>query len=105
MFWLGLRWSSTGVPLRLPVVKRLSNLGALHVAVAQGYNPLNHRGWLHGVSPEEITHGMIFAVADAARLDAGNTRLLSAWKRCLLSISFTFQVLSAPEERIWASFV
>ena len=53
LFWLDLRWSSTGVPLRLQVVRRLSNtaiaepkpyLGALHVAVAQGYNPLNHRG-------------------------------------------------------------
>ena len=62
LFWLDLCWSSTGVPLCLRVAKRLPNtvleqprpyLGALHVVVAQGYSPLNHRGLLHGVSPEE----------------------------------------------------
>ena len=98
LLWLDLHWPSTGVPLRLHVAKYLSNTafaeprpypGALHVAVAQGYSPLNHRGWLHGVSPEEISHAMIFAVAGAARSDAGNTQLLSAWKQCLLSTAFT----------------
>ena len=99
-----------GVPLHLQVAKRLSNtlleeprfyLGALRVAVAQGYNLLNHRGWLHGVSPEAIAHVMIFAVADAVRSDAGNTKLLSVWKRYLLSTAFTFHVLNTPEERVW----
>ena len=100
LFWLDLRWSSTGVPLRLPVAKRLSKTlleeprfypGALHVAVVQGYSPLNHRGWLHGVSPEEIAHGMSSDVADAVRSEAGNTHLLNAWKRCLLITPFTFR--------------
>ena len=96
--------------MRLQVAKRLSNTlfeepsfypGALHVAAVQGYNHLSHRGWLRGASPEDIAHGMIFAAADAVRSEAGNTNLLSAWKRCLLSTTFTFKVLGTPEQRVW----
>ena len=77
LFWLDLRWSATpGVPLRLHAAKKLPSAlfdepkpypGALHVAVTPGYAPLSHRGGWHGVSPEELAHGMIFAVADAVR--------------------------------------
>ena len=107
-----MRWSSTWAPLRLQAATYLSNTafaeprpypGALHVAVAQGYNPLNHRGWLHGVSPEEVAHGMIFAVAAAMRSEAGNTTPMNAWKRCLLSTPFTFQLLGTPEQRVWCA--
>ena len=41
---------------------------------------------------------MIFVVADAARSEAGNTDLLNAWKRCLLSTTFTFKVLVTAEQ-------
>ena len=44
---------------------------------------------------------MIFAVADAARSEAGNTDLLNAWKRCLLSTSFIFQLLATAQQRSW----
>ena len=44
---------------------------------------------------------MIFTVADAIRSEAGNTSLMNAWKRCLLSTTFTFQALGAPEQRVW----
>ena len=91
LFWVDLRWSATpGVPLRLQAVKKLSKTlfhepspypGALHVAVAPGYEPLNHRGGWHGVSPEELTHGMIHAVAEAVRTEADNAVLLNDWKR------------------------
>ena len=83
LFWLDLYWSSTGVPLILQAAKHLSNTlfkeptpypGALHVAVTQGYSPLNHRGWLRGGSPEEIAHGMIFAASHAVRSEAGNRK-------------------------------
>ena len=56
LLWLDLRWS--WMPLNLQVAKHLSNTvfkeptpypGALHVAVTQGYSPLNHRGWLRGM--------------------------------------------------------
>ena len=92
--------------MRLQAVKKLSStlleeptpyLGALHVAVTQGYSPLNHRGWLRGVSPEEIAHGMIFAVADAARSEAGSASL-NAWKRCLLRTAFVLNVRDPPEQ-------
>ena len=82
LFWVDLRWSATpGAPLRLQAVKKLSETffkepnpypGALHVAVTPGYEPLNHRGGWHGVSPEELAHGMIFAVAEAARTEPEN---------------------------------
>ena len=75
--------------------------GALRGAVTQGYSPLSHRGGWHGASPAELAHGMIFAVADAVRSEAGNTDLLNAWKRCLLSTTFTFQALAAAEQRTW----
>ena len=41
--------------------------GALHVAVTPSYIPLNHRGGWYGVSPEELAHDVVFAVADAVR--------------------------------------
>ena len=44
---------------------------------------------------------MIFAVADAARSEAGNTDLLNAWKRCLLSTPFTFVELDTAKQRSW----
>ena len=42
-------------------------LGALRAAVTPGYIPLSHRGGWHGVSPDELARGMIFAVADDVR--------------------------------------
>ena len=52
-------------------------------------------------APEELTHGMIFAVADAVRSEAGNTDLLNAWKRCLLSTPFAFMALATAGQRTW----
>ena len=108
---MDLRWSATPrVPLRLQAVKKLSNTffkepspypGTLHVAVTPGYEPLNHRGGWHGVSPEELAHGMIFVVAEAARTESDNLDLLNAWKRCLLSTPFHFKLLANPEQRTW----
>ena len=63
-----------GAPLNIYNAKNLSHIvfkeptpypGELRVAATQGYNPLNHRGGWRGVSPEELAHGMVFAVADA----------------------------------------
>jgi len=111
LLWVDLRWSATpGVPLRLQAVKKLSTTlfkepnpypGALHVAVTPGYLPLSHRGGWQGVSPEDLTHGLIFAVAEAVRSEADNADRLNAWKRCLLSTTFHFKVLPTPEQRTW----
>ena len=111
LFWLDLRWSATpGVPLRLEAVKDLtSNFfrtptpypGSVHVAVTPGFMPLNHKGSWLSMSPEEIAHAMIFAVADAVRLESGNMDYLNAWKRCLLSTTFTFKLLPTAEARTW----
>ena len=90
-FWLGWRWSATpGVPLRLHAAKKLPTtlfkeptpyLGALRVAVPLGYSPFNHRGGLCGVSLEELTHGIIFAVADAVGSEAEHADLQEELKR------------------------
>ena len=117
LFWLDLRWPATaGVPLNIFNVKSLPNtvfkeptpypVDALRVAVTPGYNPHHRRGEWRGLCPEELTHGMICAVADAVRSEAGNTDLLNAWKRCLLSTTLAFQVpvsythLTLPTKRI-----
>ena len=111
LFWLDFRWSATpGVPLRLDAVKDLaSNLfkkptpypGSLHVAVTPGFMPLNHKGAWFSMSPEELAHAMVFAMADAVKRESGNTDYLNAWKRCALSTTFTFKVLPTAEARTW----
>ncbi len=111
LFWVDFRWSATpGVPLRLDAVKDVAaNLfraptpypGALHVAVSEGFLPLNHKGSWLSMSPEEVAHAMLFAVADAVRKESGNTEYLNAWKRCLLSTTFTFKLLPNAEARTW----
>ena len=53
------------------------------------------------MSPEEIAHAMIFAVAQAVRQEGGNADYLNAWKRCLLSATFTFKLLPTAEARTW----
>ena len=111
MFWVDLRWSATpGVPLRLQAVRTLASTlfqsptpypGALHIAVTPGYEPLLHRGAWNSVSPEELAHAMIFAVADAVRTEPDNIDRLNAWKRCLLSTTFTFKLLATAQQRTW----
>ena len=87
LFWVDFRWSAnTGVPLRLQAVHKLASTlfatptpypGAMHIAVTRACVPLNHRGAWYSVSPEELAHAKIFAVADAVRTEAANTDLLN----------------------------
>ena len=67
---------------------------ALCAAVTPGYSPHNRRGEWRGLGLEELSPCMIFAVTDAVQWEAGNTDLLNAWKRCLLSTPFTFVELA-----------
>ena len=67
------------------------------------YNPHSNRGEWRGLCPEELTHGMIFAVAGAVRSEAGNTDLLDAWKRCLLSAPVAFVELATANQRTWCA--
>ena len=111
LFWIDFRWSATpGVPVRSEAVKRMAAQhfhtpieypGMLHVAVTTDYEPLNHRGSWHSVSPEEMAHAMLFAVADAVRREQDNLELLGAWKRCMLCTTFRFTVLANAEKRTW----
>ena len=111
LFWVDMRWSATpGVPLRLTAVQQLAdNLfaeptpypGALHVAMTPSESPLDHTGAWRCVSPEELHHAMIFAIADAVRTDPTNHELLNNWKRCALSTTITFKNLETAEARMW----
>ena len=104
-------WSATpGVPLRLQAVHKLASTqfatptpypGAMHIAVTRACVPLDHRGAWYSVSPEELAHAMIFAVADAVRTEAANTNLLNSWKWCLLNTIFTVKVLDTAKQRTW----
>ena len=111
LFWLDMRWSATpGVPLRLSGVLQLAKHlfhsptpypGSLHVAASPGYAPLDHRGSWHSLSPEELHHAMVFAVADAIRSEPDNLDMLNDWKRCLLSTTFMFKSFDTAEQRMW----
>ena len=111
LFWVDMRWSATpGVPLRLTAVQQLAkNLfaeptpypGALHVAMSPSESPLDHTGAWRCVSPEELHHAMIFAIADAVRTEPTNLELLNGWKRCALSTTITFKNLETAEARMW----
>ena len=87
LFWVDMRWSATPrVPLRLAAVQQLANHlfdepapypGALRVATSPHESPLDHTGAWRCLSPEELHHAMIFAIADAVRTQPNNQELLT----------------------------
>ena len=50
--------------------------GALHVAASPHESRLDHTGAWRCLSPEELHHAMIFAIADAVRTQPNNHELL-----------------------------
>ena len=107
--WLDLRWSSAGCRCacqwrsvcQTPCSRRRdSTLERCTLRWRKATTLSTIGGWMHGVDPEEIPHDMVFVAAGAVRLDAGNANLLNAWKRCLLSTTFTFKVLATAEQRV-----
>lgn len=110
LFWVNLQWSATpGVPLRVAAIENLAqttfrqpvSIGTVHVAVTgPQYNPLEHKGALLRVSPEELTGAYVLAIARDIRNNEPNEVLL-AWKQYVLSTTCVFKVLPLSTDRYW----
>ena len=75
--------------------------GALHATPSPQESPLDYTGAWHTLSPAELHHAMIFAIADVVRTQPNNSELLTDWKRCALSTTITFNHLESAEQRLW----
>ena len=110
LFWINLLWSPTpGVPLRCSAIESMSAtrfakpciMDVLHVAVPdKDYNPLEHKGALLRVSPEEITAAVLLAIARDIE-DGVPDAVLKAWRNTVLSTTCTFKVLPDSTARYW----
>ncbi len=108
--WIDFVWTATPcIPVRLGAVKQLvqtifakpAPLETIHVAVlSPAYKPLEHKGALKRVSPEEITAAFIMAVArDIDKNEA--VEVLSEWKTFMLSTTCKFVFLPNQMDRYW----
>lgn len=73
------------------------------------YNPLEHKGALRSVTPEEALHAMIFAIsrdvdAHNAANDVDSLEIVCQWKQVALTTTFIFEVISVENDLYWASF-
>ena len=109
LFWLDLLWSPTpGVPLRGSAIEAMTAttfqepaMCTVHVAVPdKSWNPLEHKGALLRVSPEEITGAIIFAIERDIR-DEKPDAILKSWRSTALSTTCVFKVLPSSTDRYW----
>ncbi len=59
------------------------------------FNPLNHKGGLMRLSPEEMFYAKILRVADIIKTEPANTELLNRWRAAFLNSSFTFELFES----------
>ena len=110
LFWIDLMWSATpGVPLRVSAIELMAKtifgrptpLGTIHVAVPDHeYNPLERKGALLRVSPEEVTGAIVLAIARDIR-NSESDEVLQAWKQIALSTTCVFKVMPSASDRYW----
>ena len=109
-FWIDLLWSATpGVPLRVSAIEFMAKttfgsptpLGTVHVAVPDhDYNPLERKGALLRVSPEEVTGAIVLAIARDVR-NSESDEVLQAWKQVALSTTCVFRLMPSASDRYW----
>ena len=109
-FWIDLLWSATpGVPLRVSAIELMAKttfgsptpLGTVHVAVPDhDYNPLERKGALLRVSPEEVTGAIVLAIARDVR-NSESDEVLQAWKQVALSTTCVFRLMPSASDRYW----
>lgn len=109
LMWLDVMYSpQAGVPTRVSAIKELQMHyfqvptvfpGTVTVAVAPNENPLDARGSMRRISPEEPLHACLLELAEGIRQGIPDAQTLQAWKRVLLSVSFEFKLLDAEEVR------
>ncbi len=107
LFWLSLHFTTLcGVPYNKGVISKAcdhmfaapTRCPTLSVAITHiGFNPLEHKGALEPVSPEELFHAWIWAVhRDIQNLEGADT--LCAWKHMALTTPMKFVLLSSDED-------
>jgi hypothetical protein len=109
LFWIDPLWSATpGVPLRMGAIEHMSRTVfmqpspvAVHIGVEQpSFNPLQHKGALKRVSPEELTAAVFLAIARDIKNQEPDA-LLRQWRRQCLSTTATFKLLADSNARYW----
>ncbi len=63
--------------------------GDIHIAMANGANPLELKGNLRRLSPAEPSHAMLIAIR--RDVDIGDEATIERWKRIVLSTSMILQ--------------
>lgn len=73
----------------------------IFVAVSQSSSPANkdHRGWLRAISPEEIRHAIIKAVARDIRAGLD----IAGWRFVFLTTTMTFIPIESDDQLYWAA--
>lgn len=108
-FWQDFLWTPTpGVPIRRNALVRLMGTlfktptpVTLHFAVDNDdYNPLEHKGALQRVSPEEVTSAQLLAMARDVR-NQESAEVLRGWAQAAKSAIGTFKKLATPSQRYW----
>jgi hypothetical protein len=113
LFWTKMDFSPTpGVPVRMPALDALVDFyfatpspmpRPVVVAITDpNSNPLDHRGALHAISPEELRCAMLFAIArDVARGAPEDD--LKAWRCHVLSVTMQFCLHGSQEDMYFAA--
>ena len=72
-----------------------------HIAVdSNDHNPLENKGALHCVSPEEMTPAQLLAMARDIHNNE-SVEVLRGWAQAAKSASGTFKKLDTPSKRYW----
>ena len=72
------------------------------VSLKEGERPLDKRGALRAISPEEVRHATMAAIAQDIMNGVGSG-VLEEWCRKVLSCTATFQVHATEAERLQAA--
>jgi hypothetical protein len=113
IFWADALWTPLpGVPVRQSAVEEIKahyfsepcpfpSMVVIGVP-SKDENPMDHRGSMKRVSPEEMVHALMFRIA--SEIEGGATqRRLQDWRRMSLSVSFHFKLLESDDARFWES--
>ena len=112
LFWLDLLWSTQpGVPIRRCAIQELrehyfTQPGVYNfpviVGVFKGVSPMDLRGRMHRVSPEEPVMAIILQLASELESGVDEARV-RAWRTMVLSVSFTWKLLESDDAQYWES--
>ena len=109
LFWCNPLWApAMDVPIRDCAMQNLMDRHFQHpanmphamcIALEDGETPLAVRGSWRLLTPEEVLHAMVGAIARDISRQAG-PEVLAAWKRLALSTTAQLRVFSGPDARL-----